>query len=610
MPPQQPAGAAAIMNGDPDAQAGGRSAQKTPPLQTASGITPPTTKTSSERKRTLAEMSSTADAARAPATHARSKSESSRDVINNLRSANSKDKASSKAARPRSGDSTPVSASPSRKKQKIYGDRFIPNREGVDLHASYNLINNESSPSAKRAPNNELHYQRKQFSDRLYADVIRAELFEGTVPQRSTLMSPSTTHSTSTRIHDPTRSSTPPPVSSEYGSPSTPHRGSNMFNYMSPSMATGLGTPSRTPRRGQPNLDTTAQVYSLSPIRMASQKMLLSPRAKQRVVSKAPYKVLDAPDLADDFYLNLVDWGSNNILGVGLGSCVYMWSADSQRVTKLCELEDDTVTSVSWIQRGHHIAIGTQKGTVQIWDASRTRRLRTMMGHGARVGALAWNEHILTSGSRDRLIYHRDVRQPDQWTTKLTHHKQEVCGLRWSEDGMLASGGNDNKLMVWDKLHDQPLYKFDAHQAAVKAIAWSPHQKGLLASGGGTACRKIMFHNTLTGDLLSETDTGSQVCNLAWSKNSNELVSTHGYQQNQIVLWKYPSMQQVVSLTGHTYRVLYLAMSPDGKVIVTGAGDETLRFWNAFPKSRGNYKLGGDLDSLGSSRLGEYSLIR
>ena len=30
-------------------------------------------------------------------------------------------------------------------------------------------------------------------------------------------------------------------------------------------------------------------------------------------------------------------------------------------------------------------------------------------------------------------------------------------------------------------------------------------------------------------------------------------------------------------------RVLYLAMSPDGYTIVTGAGDETLRFWNIYP---------------------------
>jgi hypothetical protein len=37
----------------------------------------------------------------------------------------------------------------------------------------------------------------------------------------------------------------------------------------------------------------------------------------------------------------------------------------------------------------------------------------------------------------------------------------------------------------------------------------------------------------------------SQVCNLAWSKNVNELVSTHGYSQNQIIVWRYPTMSKV-----------------------------------------------------------------
>lgn len=92
----------------------------------------------------------------------------------------------------------------------------------------------------------------------------------------------------------------------------------------------------------------------------------------------------------------------------------------------------------------------------------------------------------------------------------------------------------------------------------VKAIAWSPHQHGLLASGGGTADRCIRFWNTLTGQPLQSVDTGSQVCNLAWSKHSNELVSTHGYSQNQILVWKYPSLVQMAKLTGHSYRVLYL----------------------------------------------------
>eukprot|EP00052_Salpingoeca_macrocollata_P033384 m.8228 g.8228 ORF g.8228 m.8228 type:complete len:113 (+) comp5065_c0_seq2:1103-1441(+) len=87
-----------------------------------------------------------------------------------------------------------------------------------------------------------------------------------------------------------------------------------------------------------------------------------------------------------------------------------------------------------------------------------------------------------------------------------------------------------------------------------------------------------------------------KVCNLVWSKTSNELVSTHGYSQNQVIVWKYPSMSQIATLTGHSMRVLYLAMSPDGQTIVTGAGDETLRFWNVFSKSRSTMESRSLLD--------------
>ncbi|KAG2461784.1 FZR1 protein, partial [Polypterus senegalus] len=142
------------------------------------------------------------------------------------------------------------------------------------------------------------------------------------------------------------------------------------------------------------------------------------------------------------------------------------------------------------------------------------------------------------------------------------------------------------QLFVWNNSSLSPVQQYTEHLAAVKAIAWSPHQHGLLASGGGTADRCIRFWNTLTCQPLQCVDTGSQVCNLAWSKHANELVSTHGYSQNQILVWKYPSLTQVAKLTGHSYRVLYLAISPDGEAIVTGAGDETLRFWNVFSKTR------------------------
>jgi len=335
--------------------------------------------------------------------------------------------------------------------------------------------------------------------------------------------------------------------------------------------------------------------YSLSPISAKSQKLLNSPRKPNRKIPKVPFKVLDAPELQDDFYLNLVDWSSTNVLSVGLGNCVYLWSACTSQVTRLCDLsvDHDSITSVCWSEKGRKVAVGTGKGYVQVWDVESSSKFVQMEGHTARVGALAWNGDQLSSGSRDRMILQRDIRSPSSSgpDRKLTGHRQEVCGLKWSPDHhYLASGGNDNKLLVWSananaNIQSVPNQTYSEHLAAVKAIAWSPHQHGLLASGGGTADRCMRFWNTLTQQPLQCIDTGSQVCNLAWSKHSSELVSTHGYSQNQILLWKYPSLTQVAKLTGHSFRVLYLATSPDGEAIVTGAGDETLRFWNVFSKS-------------------------
>lgn len=61
------------------------------------------------------------------------------------------------------------------------------------------------------------------------------------------------------------------------------------------------------------------------------------------------------PRAQDDYYLNLVDWSSTNVLGVGLGSSVYTWSAQTSEVKKLCDLAEldppDSVTSLSWVQR-------------------------------------------------------------------------------------------------------------------------------------------------------------------------------------------------------------------------------------------------------------------
>lgn len=320
---------------------------------------------------------------------------------------------------------------------------------------------------------------------------------------------------------------------------------------------------------------------------------------RSRHIPSSPTRILDAPELRDDYYLNLVSWGDNNVLAVALDKVVYLYHTESGAIQeiKACTTRGDYVTSVAWLRSAttysseggdrHTLAVATFKAELQVWDTRTVTKTHSFSGHADRIGSLAWLGSCLTSGSRDAKILHYDLRQPRPVVSTMLGHQQEVCGLAWSPDGRtLASGGNDNLLCLWDaKMASEstrPRQQFVHHRAAVKALAWCPWERNVLASGGGTADRTIKFWNTGTERLLHSVHTGSQVCGLVWSKTERELLSSHGFSQHELCLWRYPSMVKLREFTGHTARVLHLAMSPDGSSVVSAAADETLRFWNVF----------------------------
>ncbi|KAH7554210.1 hypothetical protein JRO89_XS12G0135100 [Xanthoceras sorbifolium] len=316
------------------------------------------------------------------------------------------------------------------------------------------------------------------------------------------------------------------------------------------------------------------------------------PAKPQRYIPKSSERTLDAPDIQDNFYLNLLDWGSANVLAIALDNTVFLYNASNASASELVTVDDEDgpVTSVSWAPDGQHIAIGLNNSHVQIWDTTAIQQLRRLTcGHRSRVDSLAWNGQILTTGGMDGKIINNDVTVREHIVQTYRGHQQDVCGLKWSPSGrQLASGGNDNLLFIWDRhmassnSATQWLHRLEDHTAAVKALAWCPFQGNLLASGGGGGDRCIKFWNTHTGACLNSVDTGSQVCALLWSKQERELLSSHGLTQNQLTLWKYPSMTKMTELTGHTSRVLFMAQSPDGYRVASAAADETLRFWNVF----------------------------
>jgi len=449
------------------------------------------------------------------------------------------------------------SPSPNTNKTEKLSDRFIPMNKGINLMEKFNLANKYNNKNLIDENTNNSNFINKD-SNNIYDEILKQNVLNENIFNNTKINYYNNNSNTNNKIKTKIfkfKTNNIPKENFYYNILNNQKNNNNSFN---------------------------DNLYNI------------------RKINSKPYKILNAPNLMDDFYLNLVDWSSKNDIAVGLGNSVHLYTTNQTQENILFTYNNNSsvngsnnnidkyVSSLIISQDGELLAVGNSEGFIEIYDINTQKIVTSFGGHDSRIGVVAWNNNIISSGSKDCSILNRDYRcnnlNSNNIINKLSMHKQEVCGLKWSFDGsQLASGGNDNKLVVWNLHSNSPLMCANSHAAAVKAIAWSPHQHNILSSGGGTADRTIRFWNTSNFNMIDKIDTGSQVCNLVFSRTSNEIVSTHGFSLNQIIVWKYPSMNKIAILTGHTYRVLYLGLSPDGQNVVTGAGDETLRFWNLFP---------------------------
>ena len=316
-----------------------------------------------------------------------------------------------------------------------------------------------------------------------------------------------------------------------------------------------------------------------------------------RFISDTPERILDAPFMINDFYLNLMDWSDSGLV-IALGHTVYLYQYSDCSVHRIISLKDwEYVSSICWMKNGQYIAVGTSTSFIHIIDTCTRVLIYSTNAHDDRVSCLSSNCFIISSGSKDHTIRHRDIRNT-QNSLRVCCHSSEVCGLKWSGlDHIIASGGNDKRLNIWDLRYtngtSRLLHSIHSHRAAVKAIAWCPWKKSLLASGGGEDFT-IRFWDARSGIIQNEIKTESQICGLQWF--NKEIVAVHGYSKNNITIWKYPKLSKVKELNGHTACILHSAKSPDGKKLVTFSADETVRFWNILSEDtnkKPNYHVWG-----------------
>ncbi|KAJ3451621.1 cell division cycle 20 cdc20 fizzy -related [Anaeramoeba flamelloides] len=297
-------------------------------------------------------------------------------------------------------------------------------------------------------------------------------------------------------------------------------------------------------------------------------------------LSKKELKVLDAPGLVDDFYLNVLDWSQpSDLVAAALNRSLYIWDVTNEVSMELFEAKSQ-ICSVCWNPVSPTVLVGLNSSQIQLWDNEKKVCIRKWNSHNQRVSVLSWgNGNFFTSGSRDSMIINHDLRAQNESQQVLKMHKQEITGLEWSNDSLkLASGGNDNMLHVWSRENfSRPVASFK-HKAAVKAIAWCGWQSNLLVSGGGSNDQTISVLDLNKIKRIRKVKTGAQVSSIVFG-NDRVIASGHGMNSNQIKLWKFPQLELVGELNGHKKRVLNLAISKDKSNLVSCAGDESIRFW-------------------------------
>lgn len=151
-------------------------------------------------------------------------------------------------------------------------------------------------------------------------------------------------------------------------------------------------------------------------------------------------------------------------------------------------------------------------------------------------------------------------------------HTAEVKGVALSADNKWAlSGGVDESVRMWDLTTGKEHKVFKGHTKQVWSVAFLP--KNQIISGSWDATARIW--DTIKGDQVRAINHPLDVNGVALSKDGKYLLT--GCDDQSMRLWDMETMQVKQRYMGHTGFVYAVAFSPDGRLVASGSQDRSIR---------------------------------
>lgn len=168
---------------------------------------------------------------------------------------------------------------------------------------------------------------------------------------------------------------------------------------------------------------------------------------------------------------------------------------------------------------------------------------------------------------------------------ELTGHVQFVSAVGMSADGHWSlSASDDQTIRVWDTANGQTVRVLEGHSKRVASLAVTPDVAWALSGGDDfdlrlwdvkrSRCEKIIH---LQGKLFSVAMSADAQRAVSSSAGTDNVIGIDG---TVVQVWDLNKQRLLRRFDGHTSATKAVAITPDGKRVVTGSDDHTVRVWD------------------------------